>query len=403
MTITGPGAATLAVDGNNAARVFVVNSGAHVTISGLTVQHGNAGAASGGGHRQRRDADADRSRRHPQRAATAAGIRNNAAGVLTLTGSAVTANTAAGDAGGISNAGGTVAATNSTISGNTAGGSGVGGGITSSGTLTLTNCTVSANTASSGGGVNIAGGVATLTNTIVAGNTKGGGPSDIGGLVAGGSSNNLTGTGGSGGLIDQATDPAHHNRVGVATPGLDILKGNGGPTQSVALLATSPAIAAGDHAVCAAASVGGVDQRGLPRPAAVCAIGAFEPQVALTAISVPSGSAGGGTQMTLTGTGFASGATVAFGTTAATNVVVVDTTTITVTIPAHGAGAVDVAVTTGGVTKRLTAAYTYGTVNPLPDPQPGTGSGSPQPLPRPRPSASPASGAPPAPLPPSRP
>jgi fibronectin-binding autotransporter adhesin len=402
VTITGPGAATLAVDGNNAARVFVVNSGVHATISGLTVQHGNAGAASGGGIVNDGSLTLTAVAISHNTAPTAAGIRNDAGGTLTLTSSAVTANTATGDAGGIGNAGGTVAATNSTISGNTAGGSGVGGGINSSGTLTLTNSTVSANTASGGGGVNVAGGVATLTNTIVAGNTQGGAPSDIGGLVAGGSSNNLTGTGGSGGLVDQTTDPAHRNKVGVAAPGLDTLKGNGGPTQSVALLASSPAIAAGDHAVCAAAPVGGVDQRGLPRPA-VCAIGAFEPQVALTAISAPSGSASGGTPITLRGTGFATGATVTFGATAATNVAVVDTTTITATIPAHAAGVVNVTVTTGGVTKTLTAAYTYGAVNPITPPQPvGPTVGVPSPRPGTQPSGVGPDGAVPNPLPPPR-
>ena len=286
VTITGPGAAILAVDGNDTARVFIVSSGVNATISGLTVQRGNAGVSSGGGIVTDGSLTLVAVAVTHNSASTAAGIRINAGGILTLMSSAVTANSATGDAGGIGNAG-TVIAANSTISGNTAGGSGSGGGINSTSTLTLINSTISANTANSGGGMNVVGGTTTLTNTIVAANTKGGVPNDIGGSVASGSSNNLTGTGGSGGLVDQATDPAHHNRVGVAAPGLDTLKNNGGPTQSVALLANSPAIAAGDHAVCAAVPVSNADQRGLPRPAAVCAIGAFEPQVTLTAISVP--------------------------------------------------------------------------------------------------------------------
>ena len=49
--------------------------------------------------------------------------------------------------------------------------------------------------------------------------------------------------------------------------------------------------------------------------------------------------------MTITGTNFASGATVTFGGTAATSVVVVNGTTITATTPAHAAGAVTVTVT----------------------------------------------------------
>ena len=49
--------------------------------------------------------------------------------------------------------------------------------------------------------------------------------------------------------------------------------------------------------------------------------------------------------MTITGTNFAAGATVTFGGTAATNVVVVNSTTITATTPAGSAGAVTVTVT----------------------------------------------------------
>ena len=49
--------------------------------------------------------------------------------------------------------------------------------------------------------------------------------------------------------------------------------------------------------------------------------------------------------MTITGTNFASGATVTFGGTAATNVVVVNSTTITATTPAGNAGGATVTVT----------------------------------------------------------
>ena len=58
-----------------------------------------------------------------------------------------------------------------------------------------------------------------------------------------------------------------------------------------------------------------------------------------------SGSTAGGTAVTITGTNFAAGATVTFGSTAATNVVVVNSTTITATTPAGSAGAVTVTVT----------------------------------------------------------
>ena len=56
--------------------------------------------------------------------------------------------------------------------------------------------------------------------------------------------------------------------------------------------------------------------------------------------------------MTITGTNFAAGATVTFGGTAATNVVVVSSTSITATTPAGSAGAVTVTVTNPGRAER---------------------------------------------------
>jgi len=57
------------------------------------------------------------------------------------------------------------------------------------------------------------------------------------------------------------------------------LADNGGPTQTIALalVAGNPAIDTATSAVCAAAPVNGLDQRGMPRPAA-CDIGAYEAQ-----------------------------------------------------------------------------------------------------------------------------
>ena len=65
----------------------------------------------------------------------------------------------------------------------------------------------------------------------------------------------------------------------------------------------------------------------------------------LTSVSPNSGSTAGGTAVTITGTNFATGATVTFGTTAATNVVVVNSATVTATTPAGAAGAATVTVT----------------------------------------------------------
>src|SRR6202008_3244382 len=66
-----------------------------------------------------------------------------------------------------------------------------------------------------------------------------------------------------------------------------------------------------------------------------------------------------GTAVTITGTNFAAGATVTFGGTAATNVVVVNGTQITATTPAHAAGAVTVSVTVNGQAGNLASGYTY--------------------------------------------
>ena len=49
VTITGPGSATLAVDGNFTSRVFHVGSGKTVSISGLTLTNGSVGFENGGG------------------------------------------------------------------------------------------------------------------------------------------------------------------------------------------------------------------------------------------------------------------------------------------------------------------------------------------------------------------
>ena len=77
-------------------------------------------------------------------------------------------------------------------------------------------------------------------------------------------------------------------------------------------------------------------------------------------ISPSSGPAAGGTTVTTTGTNFAAGATVKFGSNAASNVVVHSATSITATAPA-GAGAVDVVVSTAGGNSATSANdhYTY--------------------------------------------
>ncbi len=79
-----------------------------------------------------------------------------------------------------------------------------------------------------------------------------------------------------------------------------------------------------------------------------------------TAVSPTSGSTAGGTAVTISGSGFASGATVTFDGTAATGVTVVSATSITATTPAHAAGAVNIVVTnSNGQRGTLTNGFTY--------------------------------------------
>src|SRR6185436_8841935 len=49
ITISGPGAGTLALNGNGAVRVFFVSSGKTVNISGLTITNGKVVSTNGGG------------------------------------------------------------------------------------------------------------------------------------------------------------------------------------------------------------------------------------------------------------------------------------------------------------------------------------------------------------------
>jgi hypothetical protein len=84
------------------------------------------------------------------------------------------------------------------------------------------------------------------------------------------------------------------------------------------------------------------------------------PVVTVTSVQPNFGTVTGGTSVTINGTNFAAGATVTFGGTAATNVVVVSGIKITAKTPAHAAGAVNVTVTnTDTSTGTLTNGYTY--------------------------------------------
>ena len=88
--------------------------------------------------------------------------------------------------------------------------------------------------------------------------------------------------------------------------------------------------------------------------------GGGAPAPTIGSVSPSTGSTSGGTSVTVTGTGFAAGATVSFGGSPATNVNVVNSTSITATTSAHAAGAVNVVVTNSDAqSATLTSGYTY--------------------------------------------
>jgi len=202
-------------------------------------------------------------------------IWSNTRGTVTVTRSTFSKNTAnLGEGGAIwNNFDGIVTVANCTFVGNTAN-LGEGGAIwnNTDGTVTVLNCTFSGNRADEGGAVwNGTNGTATLVNTIVADDSGG---NCFGSITDGGHN------------IDDGMScgfsSANHS-LSNTDPGLDPagLADNGGPTQTIALLLTSPAIDAGDNAVCRTPPVDGVDQRGEPRFSsrdANCDIGAFEVQ-----------------------------------------------------------------------------------------------------------------------------
>lgn len=79
----------------------------------------------------------------------------------------------------------------------------------------------------------------------------------------------------------------------------------------------------------------------------------------LTLINPNAGTTLGGTSVTLTGTNLTDTSSVTFDGIAATNIVVVNSTTVTVDTPAHAAGAVDVVIATPGGSATLVNGYTY--------------------------------------------
>ena len=126
-------------------------------------------------------------------------------------------------------------------------------------------------------------------------------------------------------------------------------------TSSTSISASSPAHAAGAVGV----AVTNTDGQSGALPNAYTYTSS-NPAPTISSISPTSGTTAGGTAVTISGTGFLSGAAVSFGGTAATGVTVVSSTSIKASTPPHTAGAVNVVVTNADAqTGTLTNGYNY--------------------------------------------
>jgi N-acetylneuraminic acid mutarotase len=270
LTIDGSGHAVI-LDGNNAVTVFVINSGASASISGLTIQHGNGASTGGNGGGIANQGTLTLTGVTLQNNTTpgyGGGIRND--GTLTIQSSALIDNSAMSSGGGIINHG-TATVVNSTFAGNMA--ESPGGAILNGDTLTVTSSTFVNNSANAGGGIsNDILQTVTLNNVIIANSTGGNLATDFQGVISGDHN-----------LIDDDTVSLISGSDNLnQSPLLGPLGAYGGPTQTIPLLPGSPAIDAGDDTTCATTgpgAVNGVDQRGITRPQGNhCDIGAFESQ-----------------------------------------------------------------------------------------------------------------------------
>jgi hypothetical protein len=178
VTINGPGANVLAVDGNHASSVFYISPGKTVTISGLTITNGNGATNGGGIHNDGGTLTVDNCTVSSSSAFDSGGGINNYGGTLTVDNCTVSSSSAY-FGGGICNdsRGGsaTLTVTNSTLNGNSAGEGGGGaifnGGAQGAANMTMNNCTVSSNLGNRGAGIFTYFGTVTVTNSTFSGNS----------------------------------------------------------------------------------------------------------------------------------------------------------------------------------------------------------------------------------------
>ncbi len=335
ITVQGASGGMTIVDGRNASQVFTISPAASVTLGQLAIIHGSA--SLGGGIQNAGTLMLTNSTVASSVANNGGGIYNQQGGTLALAGTTVSQNVAGRDGGGIANNGGTVQLSLSTVSGNKAGlaGGGIvsffgtvsvsqstiagnaasgrnsegGGGIANGGTLTVDKSTISGNSTSGGipGSAIFNVSTASVSNSTISGNMGPGhsvlnsdtltlsyvtiaansaGITNSGSVTATGTiiANNTPGTNCFGNRFNEPfgfnLDSGTSCRLSQATdltgtdPLLGPLASNGGPTQTQALEAGSPAI---DHGGTSANGCPPTDQRGVTRPQGpACDIGAFE-------------------------------------------------------------------------------------------------------------------------------
>lgn len=197
------------------------------------------------------------------------GVSNEGSGTITITGSTINNNTANSSTGGLYNEGNAATISNSTISGNTAPSGSIGGVLNHFSIMLLVNTTIANNSSSTDSGFHNNGTTLTVRNSIFDAN---GGDSDCAGVTGAMADN-----------TNLASDGSCGDAVQSATINLGPLQDNGGPTFTHALLSGSTAIDTGDGAICAAAPVNNLDQRGMTRPqGAECDVGAFEADALVT-------------------------------------------------------------------------------------------------------------------------
>jgi hypothetical protein len=323
LSITGPGASSLTIDANQGNfSIFSINKAGNLTISGVTATgaklFGDGGAFNNSGTLNLYSSTiSGNSVARKGNANAGGGISNSNSGTVTVSNSTIN-NNSAYYGGGISNRG-SLTITNSTLSGNTGNyGGGIfnsgtltvsnstidnsksayyGGGVFNTGTLTVSNSTLYKNSGYYGGGIfNRFSGTLTITNSTLSGNTatsSGGGIANEGTLNIANTiiANSPSGEDyvGSNRAIVNVTFPstAANNLVSQGTfawattktsaeINLGALANNGGPTQTLALLTGSVAIATGNASIGNAAPVNGLDQRGYARSSTTPSIGAFE-------------------------------------------------------------------------------------------------------------------------------